>query len=94
LSSGARPHGGFGDPRSAFITSLNLPATITNDCDDTQAMSMPTFARQRLCFGSRTMDTVWMIYNWIDDLAGPYGAAIVVSGALIGAIYWVLSASR
>jgi len=29
-----------------------------------------------------------MIYNWIDDLAGPYGAANVVSGASIGAIYW------
>jgi hypothetical protein len=40
------------------------------------------------------MDTVWMFYNWIDDLAGPYGAAIVVSGAIIGAIYWVLSTSR
>ena len=44
--------------------------------------------------GGRTMDMVWMIYNWIDDLAGPYGAAIVVSGAIIGALYWVLSASR
>jgi hypothetical protein len=37
---------------------------------------------------------VWAIYNWIDDLAGPYGAAMIVSGAIIGAIYWVLSASR
>jgi hypothetical protein len=43
---------------------------------------------------SRTLDRVWMIYSWIDDLAGPYGAANVVSGAIIGAIYWVLSASR
>jgi hypothetical protein len=35
-----------------------------------------------------------MIYNWIDDLAGPDGAAIGVSGAIIGAIYGMLSASR
>jgi hypothetical protein len=49
--------------------------------------------RERLCFGSRTMDLEWMIYNWIDDLAGPYAAAIAVSGAIIGAICWVLSAS-
>ena len=40
------------------------------------------------------MEMVWTIYNWIDDLAGPYGAAIIVSGAIIDAIYWVLSASR
>jgi hypothetical protein len=55
---------------------------------------MPTSPGQRLRFGSRTMDMVWTIYDWIDDLAGPYGAAIIVSGAIIGAIYWVLSASR
>ena len=30
----------------------------------------------------------------IDDLAGPYGAAIILSGAIVGAIYWALSASR
>ena len=47
-----------------------------------------------LCCGGRRMDMVWTVYNWIDDLAGPYGGAIVVSGAIIGAIYWVLSASR
>lgn len=40
------------------------------------------------------MDMVWTVYNWIDDLAGPYGAAIVVSGAILGAIYRVLSALR
>ena len=47
-----------------------------------------------LCFGSRTTDMVWTFYNWIDDLAGPYGAAIILSGAIVGAIYWALSASR
>ena len=51
-------------------------------------------APTHFALGNRTMDMVWTIYNWIDDLAGPYGAAIVVSGAIIGAIYWVLSASR
>jgi len=40
------------------------------------------------------MDMVWTIYNCIDDLAGPHGAAIVVNGAIIGASYWVLSGSR
>ena len=40
------------------------------------------------------MDMVWTFYNWIYDLAGPYGAAMIVSGALIGAIYWLLRASR
>jgi hypothetical protein len=30
------------------------------------------------------MDLEWMIYNWIDDLAGPYGAAIVVSEPSLG----------
>jgi|SoiMethySBSTD1v2_1073268.scaffolds.fasta_scaffold2878063_2 hypothetical protein len=55
---------------------------------------MPTSPGQRLRFGSRTLDMVWTIYNRIDDLAGPYGAAIIVSGTIIGAIYWVLSGSR
>jgi hypothetical protein len=27
---------------------------------------------------------VWTIYNRIDDLAGPYGAAIIVSGRQCG----------
>jgi hypothetical protein len=40
------------------------------------------------------MDAVWAVYNWIDDLAGPYGAVMIVSGAIIGAIYLFLSASR
>ena len=34
------------------------------------------------------MDAVLAVYNWFDVLAGPYGAVMIVSGAIIGAIYW------